>query len=154
MSNSSDVVRGAIVIDNFPEGCCYKSFEEFIKALPSWLAVQIPPNISNVTIGANQPSEAERGNLWVKVGSGSIFAGLYLFTGGSWTQIYPIPNQIFRVYGDSRTPPDGFSLADSFVTSAAATWMRSTWHVGGTISNPPVPAVDWYDVFDVVYTGY
>ena len=154
MSDNIDVVRGAIKLDNFPETCCFTSFEEFMKALPEYLSIEIPKSITNVYVGYNQPSEADTDTVWFRTGAGSSFIGIFIYSLGQWRQVYPIEKSIIRVYGDSRTPPAGYSLANSFMPSAAAnTWIVTTWHVGGTYPGP-TGTIDWYDVFDVVYTGF
>ena len=158
MSTLGDVVRGAVKIDNFPEGCCFTSFADMIKSLPQWLTVEIPNDITNVVVSITPPTEAQRDSVWFKVGAGGTFVGIYIFATGQWRQIYPHPAQLIRVYGDSRTyatSNPGYRVAEvSDVGGVAATyaWLTSTWHVLGYAG--PNSTLPYYDLFDVVFIGF
>lgn len=148
-AGSGDVVRGSIKVDNLPEGCCFTSFEELLKALPNWLTVEVPGDITNVVVSNQAPSEAQRDSVWFKIGTGSAFLGIFVFSTGAWRQVYPVPNQLIRVHGNSTLPPAGYEvLSTDYVSAAILAHQKNSWHVGGTISG-----VDWYDVYDVVWTG-
>lgn len=148
MSNVSDLIRGAIKLDGFREGQCFTSIDDYTKALPGMLAVEIPASITNVTVSADQPTDDERDNLWFRRDNSGSFLGLYLYAQGAWQQIYPVPQQIFKLYGDSRNIPKGFALADQpFVSLAQLSKLKEEWLVGG--SSPT-----WYSIFDVVYVGF
>lgn len=152
---SNDVIRGALKIDNFPEGCCFISFEEMIKSLPSWFTVEVPSDVTNVVVGVTPPSEAQRDAVWFKTGSNGSLIGIFMYSTGQWRQVYPVPGQMTRIVGDSRTPPTGYILANDLSVApspSAATWIAQQWHIAGYLG--PNNTLPWYDVFDVVYRGF
>lgn len=145
----NDVLRGAIKIDNFLEGKCFTSWKDFVLALPQMLSVEVPTSVTNVTVGTVQPGDDEKDNLWIRRDNSGSFLGMYTFAAGSWKQIFPVPNEIFYVYGDSRNPPAGYSFVEDVTTFSAdeLTKMRQIWHLGG--SSPT-----WYSTFHIVYVGF
>ena len=145
MTESNDVIRGAIKLDNFMEGLCFESFDAFIKALPSMLTVELPAGITNVTSSSQQPGDDERDHLWVRLDGSGSFLGLFVYAQGAWQQVYPPPNVLYLVYGDSRVIPTGYQLASDSpnLTSAQITALKGSWLIGGT---SPV----WYSLFHVV----
>lgn len=149
MTIGIDIVRGAIKLDNFVEGQCFASWAEFLQALPTLLAVELPTGITNVTVGYNQPSSSERGNLWIRTDGSGSFIGLFLYMQSAWQQIYPAPNQLFLMYGDSRTLPAGYTLAssDPNISSVELANLQKVWTEGGT-------SPTWYSVFHCTYTGF
>ena len=149
MSNTSDVIRGAIKLDSFIQGRCFTSWEDFIKQLPTLLAIELPPDITNITIGNQQPTDDQRDNLWIRKDNSGSFLGFYLYAQGAWQQIFPVPNEIFLIYGDSRAVPAGYQLASnsSQLTVNQVTVLKKLWHLGGT-------SPDWYDMFHVTYIGF
>lgn len=149
MSGITDVIRGALKLDNFLEGKCFESWDDFVKAIPNMFTIEVPGSITNVTVGNEQPTDDERDNLWIRKDTSGSFMGLYLYAQGAWQQIYPLPHQLFRITGDSRHPPVGFTLAtdDTNLSSSIRAFLPGTWHVGGTTPT-------WYDVFEVTYTGF
>jgi hypothetical protein len=149
MTNPNDVVRGAIYLDSFLEGKCFKSWDEFVQALPSMLAVEVPASVSNVSVGNTQPNDDERDNLWVRKDNSGSFMGLFVYSQGAWQQIYPPPNAASLVLGDSRNVPAGYILASdaSFVDVNTLAKLMTMWEVGGL--GPPV----WYKMFHIFYVG-
>lgn len=150
MSSENDLIRGAVKLDTFIEDKCFTSWKEFIAALPGMLTVEIPASITNVNVGNQQPSDSERDNLWIRKDNAGSFLGIYLYASGSWKKIYPVPGEFNIIFGDSRTPPDGYTLTDdlSSLTSSQKAVLRKVWHVGGTSPST------WYDIFTVQYTGF
>lgn len=144
-----DLVTASVKLNNFMESKCFSSWEEFIQALPSMLTVEIPSGVTNVSIGLNQPTDSERGNLWIKTDGSGSFIGLFLYTGGTWNQIYPAPNEVFLMYGDSRNIPAGFQLAssDPNISSLMLTNLQKIWTIGGT-------GPTYYTVFHVTRTSF
>ena len=149
MPIGTDVVLGALKLTGIVDAQCYKSFKEFVTAIPDLFSVEIPNNITNVTVGNEQPSASERDHLWVKTSGSGSFIGLFLYAQGAWNQIYPVPQGIFRMYGDSRAVPDGYLLAsdDPNISSAMLAEMQKTWVTGGT-------SPTWYTLFQVTYIGF
>lgn len=148
MPAKTDLINGALKVTGLLEDLCIESLQELIQTLPQLLSVQIPASITNVTIGPEQPGDSERQNLWIRTDNSSDFVGIYIYALGQWRQVYPVPGQLFRIVGDSRTPPKGFTLAtDSPSLSAAQkTWIVSQWLPNSTN--------EYYTIFDVVYSGF
>lgn len=149
MSIGTDVIRGAIKLNGFLEGKCFTSWSEFISELPNMLSVEIPTGITNVTVGIAQPSSSELDHLWIKTDGSGSFLGLFIYTTGSWRQIYPVPNQLFLIYGSSNNIPDGYTLAsnDPNISPAELANLQKVWTILST--SPTV-----YSVFHVTYTGF
>lgn len=150
MTTTSDVIRGVVKLDNFLDDTCFKSWKEFVLSLPQLLTVEIPSSITNVTVGNVQPSDDERDNLWFRQDNSGSFLGLYLFAKNAWKQIYPVPQELTLISGDSRTPPDGFTFAENLTDLSVdqIAVLKKSWHVGGTVPTT------WYDLFHVRYTGF
>lgn len=149
MTIGIDVIRGAIKLDGFLEGKCFTSWSEFISELPNMLSVEIPTGITNVTVGNIQPSSSELDHLWIKTDGAGSFIGMFIYTTGSWRQIYPAPNQLFLMYGNSTNIPAGYTLAssDPNLTPAEIANLQKIWTIGGT-------SPTWYSVFHVTYIGF
>jgi len=129
---------------------CFTSWQDFIKAIPSMFAVEIPPDITNVTLSNNQPDADQQDHVWFKLNSAGNFVGIFLYITGSWRQVYPVPNQIFQVFGDSRVPPTGYILVDSSnpnFTAAEVAALQANW-----VPHPTEPGV--YTIFNVTYAGF
>lgn len=146
----NDVIRGAIKIDNFLQDKCFTSWKDFVLALPQMLTVEVPTSVTNVTVGTVQPGDDEKDNLWIRRDNSGSFLGMYIFAAGSWKQIFPVPNEIFYVYGDSRQPPPGYSFVEDVTTFSVdeLNKMRLIWHVGGTVPTT------WYSTYHCVYVGF
>lgn len=146
---TSDVLRGAVKLDGFVEEKCFKNWAEFLTALPSLLALEIPDSITNVTIGNTQPTDDQRDNLWIRKDSSGSFVGFYLYAQGTWQKIFPADNELNLVSGDSRVISPGYTLATDLtdLTTAQKAALQSQWHIGGT-------SPTWYDIFHVRYTGF
>jgi hypothetical protein len=149
MTTSNDVLRGTVKLDGFLEGCCFTSWDDFVKKLPSLLAIEIPSNVTNVTIGNTQPTDDERDNLWIRKDNSGSFLGMFIYSQGTWQQIYPPPLSAILMLGDSRVIPAGYQLASdvTFVDAATLTALQSLWVIGGT-------SPTWYKMFHVFYTGF
>lgn len=110
--NNSQTITGAIKVLDLPETACFTSFPDLIRSLEQYLAVQIPPqSFSNIVISNTQPGSADRDKIWWRLSNSGSFVGIYFYSGGNWIQVFPAPNQIFWLYGDSANPPTGFSFA-------------------------------------------
>lgn len=139
----TDTLLGAVKIVGLPEGCYFESFEELLKSLCKYLAIEIPDTITNVVIGNVQPADSQRDHLWFRKDNSGTFVGLYIYTGGQWLKVFPVPGQIFRLYGDSASIPTGFTLADTSnpnLTAAMAAALMAQWYTDGSGT---------YQIFDV-----
>lgn len=149
MSGESDVIRGAIKLDSLVSGCCFTSWEDFVKAIPTLFSVEVPATITNVVISNLQPGSSLRDNLWIRLDNSGSFMGLFIYTGGLWQQIFPTPQGIFKMYGDSRVIPSGYLLADTsnpHLTAGEAAALMASWVLHGSGL--------YYTIFDVTYEGF
>ena len=129
-------------IKGLPDLTCFKSFADLLLALPNFLTVEIPDNITNVTVSNIQPLDTERDHVWFRFSNGGTFIGIYLFTDGSWKQFFPVPQSVYTVYGNSDFPPEGYITTEDSgsLTSDQKEFFKAQWHFTGSI----------FDVFTVV----
>lgn len=154
MSNEASI-KGAIKVSGIPQGACFTSFADLLNALGQFLTVEIPnQSFSNVVISTQQPGAADVGKLWVRRANNGNFVGFYLFQGGAWVQFYPVPQQLFWLYGtpgpypDSDTPPPGFKLleaSDNLLSLADYNALIATAIPAG--STPP------FSVYPAIFVG-
>lgn len=104
-------VRGAVKIDGLPDKDCFEDGKTFLEWLTSHLVLEIPTDITNVVIDSNQPKD--RNTLWIRRSKAGAVIGFYLFSDGAWTQLFPTPEAVFWIWGDSREVPPGYQLIDS-----------------------------------------
>lgn len=145
MSNEEIIkLPNALKLQGLPDDTCFTSFADLLKALVKYMSVEIPTSITNVIISNIQPLDSQRSSLWIRMTNGGDFVGFYLFSGGAWQQIFPVDNQLFRVYGDSRVIPTGFVLGDDGslgLTAAQIAFLHTQWLLD--------PTSTFYVIFDV-----
>lgn len=150
-NNDTVTVRGAVKIDNLPDLACFTSFKDFLKELPNLLTLELPVTISNVIVSNIQPTDALRSSVWFRMSNSGSFIGIYLYSGGAWRQIFPIPEpvvQVFWVAGDSRDIPVGFELVDAGNPNFTAS--QRTHIMAQYLSDP---TNTFYEYFAVNYVG-
>lgn len=136
------LVRNALKINNLPELACFESFEELLKALPDFYSVEIPDTITNVIISTTEPDvSTDSQSLWIKYDTSGSFVGLFLFTGGAWNMVFPAPNEVFWLYGDSTNVPPGYINTDDApgLTTDLKNYLKSLWH-----QDPTTLIFDYY----------
>jgi|SRR6185369_482449 len=124
---AADVTRAEIVLTGLPDTKCFTSWQDFIAALPEFLAVEIPVSaISNVIVSNVQPSSSQTTSIWFRLSNAGGFLGIYVFSNGAWQDIYPvnvdtpvITNQIFWFFGDSIQPPAGWTNTQDYAGLSA-----------------------------------
>lgn len=142
-------VNGALKINNLPDLACFQSFEDLLKALPTFLTVEVPSTITNVIISNVQPQDNQRDAIWFRRSNSGEFIGIYLYSSGTWRLVFPSPNALIRMYGDSRDVPEGYILADETnpnLTANQASFIKSSWLKD--------PTDTWYVIFDVTWVGF
>lgn len=149
MPSSTNIVKGSIVVQNLPDLACFTDFRELLLSLQTFLSVEIPASITNVIISNIQPGDDQRQSLWIRLSNGGNFIGVYFFAVGAWRQVFPQPNGVFWMFGDSRDIPNGYLLVDEdnphFTTSGAQKIM----------SNYVVSvAGDFFTYFAVTFEGF
>lgn len=114
-------VKGAIKISGFPEGICFTSFEDFLKKLPGFLTVEIPQSITNVIVSNIQPLDSQHDSVWFRRDNSGTLIGIYVFSGTTWKQLWPVPGGVFWVYRPDGTTPEGYSKIDDTRTDILST---------------------------------
>lgn len=149
MTVGVDVILSAIKLLQLPDKKCFTNWADLLRQIPDMYGVEIPTGITNVTIGNSYPADADRDHLWIRTDNSGNFVGLFIYVTGAWRQIYPLPDQLFLVIGDSRSVQAGYTLAsnDPRVSALQLVNLQKIWTVGGT---SPL----WYSVFHVTFTGF
>jgi hypothetical protein len=150
MPLGTDTIRGVLKLEGKPDCQFFTGWQDFIQNMSKLFAVEIPNDITNVTIGQEQPSDSERDHLWFRTDSSGGFAGLYLFGAGAWQKVYPLQGQVFLMYGNSLNIPTGYTLAenDPNLNSSEIASLKKMWVQGG--DSPSL----WYSLFHVTFTGF
>lgn len=87
----SSTIVGSLVVKDLPELFCFEDARSLIEQLPTLLGVAISAsNISNVVVGPAQPSDSQTTSIWFRTNNAGNFVGIYVFSGGTWNNIYPI----------------------------------------------------------------
>lgn len=147
-----DVVNAPIAIINLPDTLCVSSLVEFLQQLPQWVVAQIPTSITNVVVGNVQPLDSQRDTVWFRKDNAGNFVGIYVYSAGTWQQMYPMPGQVFphwRTSTDPTTDPVGYTRIDNAVgvPAAVVTQLMTQWVADG--ANP-----GYYLRDDLVFTGF
>lgn len=129
------------LIDNLD---CYTSIQQLLRDFPKLFDVELPAGISNVIVSNQEPTATQRSAVWFRMSNGGTFIGIYLFSSGAWRQFFPVPQTLYRIYGDSREPPFGYILASdsAALTSEQIDFLELQWHRHSSD--------DYWDIFDVV----
>lgn len=148
MSKESNIVSAPIAIKGDPTTACFTTVGDFIEALPNFLVAEIPTSITNVVISNIQPLDSQRTDIWFRLSNGGTFIGIYVFSDGTWIQMFPPPQGLFSMYGDSRDVPKGYVLADEnngALPPGVGLWLKQRWKLD--------PTNTFYQVFDTTYEG-
>jgi hypothetical protein len=109
----TDTIIGSLKLVGSPDKICPMTWDELLRSIPSLYAVDVPRNVTNVTIGAVQPPESDNDNLWVRINSDGTFVGFYTFQTGAWRKAYQYTlNDVIWRWGNSASIEDGFKLID------------------------------------------
>lgn len=142
-------IKGVIKVQGVPDSACFITFADLLRALGDYLVVDIPnQTFSNVVISNVQPGQADRDKIWWRLSNSGTFVGIYQFSNGEWIQIFPAPNQIFWLYGDSSDPPTGFKFLDG--TEGIFTAPHYAQIIAMAVPNGGVPPFVYYPA---IYVG-
>src|SRR5688572_3521784 len=112
MATQSSII-GAVKIKGVPEEACFTDFTDLLNQLGNYLVVDIPnQSFSNIVISVAQPGQADKDKIWARIGSNGNFLGFYVYANNVWNQVFPTPNQIFWLYGDSTDVPAGYKFLE------------------------------------------
>lgn len=147
MANQS-VIKGAIKVQGIPDSACFTNFSELLKALGTYLTVEIAnQEFSNVVISVAQPGAADRFKLWMRISSSGSFVGFFVYQNGVWSQVVPAPFQLFILYGDSSNPPTGYSFDLVQTLFSAPDYAELITKYAVPSSGPP------FSAYPAIYTG-
>lgn len=126
--------------------------QEFIQALPSMIAAEVPSGITNVIVSNVQPTDSQTQDVWFRLSNSGSFLSINVFSQGAWRTIYPVNTtspvdtlQIFWFQGDPTEPPAGWTNTNDAVGLDATikTTLAAQWIVG--------PSSTYYSA---VFTGF
>lgn len=137
MPGTTDVIRGALKLDNFTEGKAYSNLDSFIKDLSNMFSVEIPENVTNVIVSSSEPGDDFKTGVWIRKDAAGAFAGVYIFQVDSWTKIVPplFDTEVILMYGNSNDIPSGYSLADDTnpdLPAGVGTQLMTEWVSDGS----------------------
>lgn len=142
------IIAGAIKFVDVPNDFCITNVTELIKFIHQHGKIELDASqITNVVVGVDQPSDTTV--IWFRISASGNFIGVYVFVQSQWLPVFPPPQQVIRMYGDSTDIPEGYQLISSGTpgfSAAMVTFLQTQW-----MPNPSSPG-DWL-IFDVVYTG-
>lgn len=148
-----DTISGSVKLNGLPERATFRSWEQFITALPGYLTIELPRGATGVIVGNATPSEDDRDKIWVRRNSSGDFLGLYTFTGNAWHPYFQFATgellQPVWVIGDSNNVPEGFVLidvGDAIIPSGVVNALRAQY-----VPNPAGPG---FAYFAVRYIGF
>ena len=129
MSVEANTVLVPIKIQGLPDTACFTDFNDLLRQLTNYLVAEVPLSITNVIISNVQPLDTQRDAVWFRRSIGGTFLGIYLYSEGTWQQFFPVPDQIITVYGDSRTPPEGYITTEDSarLTADQKLHLKATW---------------------------
>lgn len=109
-------VLGNLVIKNLPDTVCFESFTQLLEDLPNYMGVQIPTSVTNIVISVAEPTSSQRNNLWFRLDNAGNFQGLYVYSGGVWTQVFPDPTKFIDTPSDvTISVPSGEGILSNIV---------------------------------------
>lgn len=151
-ATDSDVILGALKLVGKADCQCFTGIPDFLKAFPKLFAVEIPASITNVIVSVDQPDDSQLDCVWFRLSPSGSFSGIFIYATGDWQQIWPVPNAVFKMYGDSRSIPAGYALVDAnnpHFTAGQIAAMRAV--TGNWIQTVDLAA---WAVFEVTYEGF
>lgn len=148
----SSVVDIPLKVINLPDLLCVNSLVDFLQQLPNFLVGAAPTSITNVVVGNTQPLDSQRDTIWFRQDNAGNFIGIYVFSSGTWQQMFPMPGQIFphwRTSTDPTADPVGYTRVDNAtgVPLAVVTQLMTQWVADG--ANP-----GYYLRDDLIFTGF
>ena len=142
-------ITGAIKVIDVPEDASLTTVRDLLQQLERYLAVEFDVDkITNVVVSSLEPEVSERDIVWFRLDNAGNFIGVFVFVQGQWLQMFPCPNEVTKVTGDSRNPPPGYALVSTELagfTTAMVNKLQTEWELD--------PSETYYVIFHVVYVG-
>ena len=109
-----NTIRGALKLNGLVDRECFTSWQQFLESFPSLMSVEVPENFGGVIAQSAEPSDDDRGKLWLRLDASGNFLAPYVFQGGKWEVLYSFaPGQVIWMTGNSTQVPRGFLLIDT-----------------------------------------
>lgn len=141
------LLSNAIKTQGLIDVACFKDVPDLLQALGNYLTVEIPDTITNVVVSNVQPTDPSRNVIWFRQNAAGQFTGIFVYSGGSWVQLFPVVGQLTFIKGDSDAPPTGYKVVtDDDVASAELIQLQTMWY-------PAADPVGPWTLFHVIYTG-
>lgn len=110
--DDSSINLANLVSVGLPQDFCFENVQQLIQGISQYFKAVIPDSITNVIVSNSQPTSTERDSMWVRLSASGTIMGIYFYTGITWKQVLPAPNEVIWMYGDSADVPEGFILVD------------------------------------------
>ena len=142
-------ITGAVKVIDVPDDACLTTVRDLLLSLQKYLAVEFGvERITNVAVSSDEPGDMDRDMVWFRLDNAGNFLGIFVFVQGSWVQMFPPPGALYKIVGDSASPPDGYALVTNLLpqfTDAMVAKLQQEW--------VPAPNGIDYRIFHVVYVG-
>jgi hypothetical protein len=140
-------ITGAIKFVDVPNDFCISNITDLIKFIQKTGKIEFNASqVTNVSVSVDQPADTT--TIWFKLSPSGNFVGVFIYIQSAWRQMFPVPNGVYRMYGDSTDIPAGYALITNTTpgfTAAMVTHLQGQWLQDPTLS--------FYVIFDVVYVG-
>lgn len=135
---------GALQLKTIPELPCFQSFEELLRAIPELYSIIVPDSITNVIVSNVEPNSDQTTALWIRLSNDGTFIGVYVYTQGQFVQIWPVPNEVIWLYGDSEVPPTGYVNTDNAPAGTLSTGLKASLKAAWIAGNKTPPSYEYY----------
>lgn len=122
MPVNENLIRIPLGITGDIEDACIEDAKGFVKWLSDHLVGLAPTSITNVVVSNQEPTD--RNVVWFRRSNAGVFIGIYIYSGTKWNQIFPAPDAVFWMVGDSRDVPDGYELVDTSGPTSISSYTR------------------------------
>lgn len=132
----ANTVKGIVKVANIPERASFRTWDEFIRALPNFLTLELPASVSGIVVGNEEPATGDTDKLWLRRVPDGTVLGLYAFQAGNWERLHLAEsNEIRWFFGTSLEPPKGWITIeedDGVLDSATRAAIRALFVPNGS----------------------
>lgn len=141
-------VTGAIKFVDVPNDFCITDITDLVRFIEKHGKIEFDASqVTNVDVSVDQPTDTTV--IWYKLSPSGNFLGIFIYFQSAWQQLFPVPDGIYRVHGDSTNPQPGYEVISNTTpgfTTAMVTFIQTQWLRD--------PTNNFWVVFDVVYIGF
>lgn len=144
------VITGGVKFVDVPNDFCLTNITELVKFIQKHQKIEFDASeVTNVVVSVDPPVAVEgRDVVWFQLDTSGNFIGVFVYVQSQWLQMFPPPQEVVRMYGDSTDIPPGYTLITEDTpgfSTAMVNHLQSQWLEDPTSS--------FFVIFDVVYTG-